>query len=263
VNVDTRAEDNTITVAAGFFEDANGNVSGEGSNAVTVAYSDATGPKALQITTSLASGTYQSGSVVPDNTSDGKAFDMKIPITLTFDEALHPTSSVTLDLNGSRTVTLDTVSGNSISGDYVVQASDSVAELQTDTITVNSAYDIYGNQSTSAGVSALKSLQADAKIALLAPASVLDSNGNSLIDAGDKLVFQFSGTVDQTAKSNFASDFGGYINNWASDAIWNDTGLVVTLRDQTLSESELAITLSDVVFTSPSATCDIAFTFTL
>ncbi|MDD5055254.1 MAG: SdrD B-like domain-containing protein [Candidatus Peribacteraceae bacterium] len=88
-------------------------------------------------------------SDTPDGTYRG---DSQIEIIATYDEPLAAGSTITIDLNTGRSVTLSTIQGSTLSGTYTVQAGDLSDDLTVDSITSQSVSDALGNEQTGIGL---------------------------------------------------------------------------------------------------------------
>ena len=92
-------------------------------------------PNLVSFSTSTSSGLHTTGE--------------SIPVTAHFGKTLQPGSTMTVLLNSGASVTLNTVSGSSLSGTYVVGSGDSAVDLAVESITSASVTDTDSNTRTS------------------------------------------------------------------------------------------------------------------
>jgi hypothetical protein len=207
-----------ITIAAGFFGDAAGNTYGTAMT-VPITFDDNTAPKIVSVDTkpnNFPDGTYSAagGSYPIDGYENGK-----IPISITFDEVLHSSSTLRVKLSTQKTLDLSydsSASGkNVLTGTYTIGSAETASDLEiTDIIDAQAAvYDLYGNKMlVTSDIPAGENLSDNANINIsnLNAADVLvDAVDTGVIDSGDELLFRFTRSVDNpTGASSFQSDLG-------------------------------------------------------
>ena len=276
--VDWRDESGTadkITISAGFFGDAAGNTYGT-EMTVPITFDDNTAPKIVSVDTkpnNFPDGTYSAagGSYPIDGYENGQ-----IPISITFDEALHSSSTMRVKLSTQKTLDLeydsDASGKNVLTGTYTIGSADTASDLEiTDVIDAEAkVYDLYGNKMlVTADIPAGQNLSDNANINVsnLNSADVLvDAGTSGVLESGDELLFRFTRSVDSSSgHTDFQSDLTS--QGLSATYSWNENydRLTATLTanapsDKINSDGDLEIKDITVDFASGSDEV-LSFTF--
>ena len=239
-----------ITIAAGFFGDAAGNTYGTAMT-VPITFDDNTAPKIVSVDTKpndFPDGTYSAagGSYPIDGYENGK-----IPLSITFDEVLHSSSTMRVKLSSQKTVDLsfdsDAAGGNVLTGTYTIGAADTASNLDiTDVIDAQAnVYDLYGNKMlVTSDIPAGKNLSDNSNINIsnLNSADVLvDAGTSGVLEAGDELLFRFTRAVDDTTSGH--TDFQSKLDDISGFPASPDAGKY----QWNLSYDRLTVTLDGPV----------------
>ena len=239
-----------ITIAAGFFGDAAGNTYGTAMT-VPITFDDNTAPKIVSVDTKpndFPDGTYSAagGSYPIDGYENGK-----IPLSITFDEVLHSSSTMRVKLSSQKTVDLsldsDAAGGNVLTGIYTIGAADTASNLDiTDVIDAQAnVYDLYGNKMlVTSDIPAGKNLSDNSNINIsnLNSADVLvDAGTSGVLEAGDELLFRFTRAVDDTTSGH--TDFQSKLDDISGFPASPDAGKY----QWNLSYDRLTVTLDGPV----------------
>ena len=239
-----------ITIAAGFFGDAAGNTY-DTAMTVPITFDDNTAPKIVSVDTkpnNFPDGTYSAaGGSYPINGYENG----KIPLSITFDEALNSSSTMTVKLSSQKTVDLsfdsDAAGGNVLTGTYTIGAADTASNLDiTDVIDAQAnVYDLYGNKMlVTSDIPAGKNLSDNSNINIsnLNSADVLvDAGTSGKLEAGDELLFRFTRSVDDTTSGH--TDFQSKLDDISGFPASPDAGKY----QWNLSYDRLTVTLNGPV----------------